>query len=1001
MSNQNAMLQTFAGGEFGEAMSARVGIEAYQASCETMDNFFCQAQGPMFRRPSMEFIEAFVDSGLKGVLKSFQFDVGQNYLLLLTDDGLEFILQDGRITIPEITATISNGTFSAFTDWTDNSETGSSAGASGGYLALTSNGASESKARTTFTINEADEIHVLRFEVVNGPVNLRIGSGAGGSQFLDEMELRTGTHQLEFTPTGSTGHIEFWHKGESVKQIDNVSILEGPEYSLETPWAEEDMRAVYTAQDGDRLWMLHRDYPPRVLERRGHRSWSMIYFEPNDGPFEDGDETIQITPSARYGSITLTASRSYFQSTDVRRLIRLTHPGQYTKMVASNDAVYGDPIKVVGIGADRAFTAVITGTFVGTVTLERSVGNTNQFSKVLEFTAVLNETYNDTVKIANDGNGGSTDDALFDAANDNEAASGSLNNLTIYYRFVIKPGNYTSGSITAELTYAGGGSTVGIARIISYSSGTSVGAEVIKHFANAGATDIWEIGSWCDTEEWPNIVSFSSSRLWMARRRRLWASVVDDYFSFDDGEGLADELIDITIRSKSSEGIRWMRHLDFLCLGTRNEEYVMRSNNTAEGIGPTTIDPGLMSEEGGSNIEAVVGGDSILFVHRSGRRLMQFTHNPRALSESSFVSIDLNRLNPESVEDGIISIAIQQEPERRVYAVLRSGVVKTALFRREEEIIAWGTLRSEGSFIEDVCIFPEEDVDAVYFIVRRYVDGGWVRYIERLGNEVVLNEEDMVHLDSMLATDIRRPSSIVLPDAVAAGATVTLEAAESAFEAGDVGKIVWIDNGRVLVTAYNSVFNVTGTILTTLDGEQDPDDDDATIPRAVPAGKWGVAEQVTSVTGLDHLEGETVQIWGDRAHLGSAVVASGSVTLPATCSRVFVGKRVISKWKGLKLAYGAVKGTAVNQKKNVNSLGFVLRRTADSIYFGQDFRKMKRLVLQTPNPMLNAPELFTGEVNESFNGTWALDPRLTIKADTPGPATIVALVPNVQTNERG
>lgn len=998
MANTNAFLQTFAGGEFGNAMSSRVGIEAYQASCEVMENFYPTAQGPMTRRPPLSHIDLFTDSSLKGILKAFQFDVGQNYLLLLTANGIEFFLNDGKLEIPEITGEIANGTFATFTGWTDNSGTGSSAGATGGVLRLTCNGATDSKARTTFTVNEADETHVIRFTVVNGPVNLRIGSSAGGEQYLDEQELRTGLHQLSFVPATGTCHIEFWFNGKNgIKRVDDISIMDGPAFIVASPWAEEDMRGVYAAQDGDRLFMFHRNYAPKVLERRAHRSWSLIDFEPDNGPYDTGDQTIRLAPSATVGETTLTASRALFTANDVRRLVRLTHAGQATTMVAASDGIYGEAIKVSGIGIDRRFTAVITGTFVGTVTLQRSVGNENQYVDVLTFTNVLNVIYNDSYDEDTDAGAGTNNDLHGVSAQDDQR--GTLNNLTVFYRWAIKPGNYTSGTITATLSTSLG-STVGNARIVAFASSTSVTVEILDHFGATGATDIWDFGAWNPVDEYPNAVAFSAGRLWTARRRRIFSSESDDYFSFLAGTN-ANNAIDITLRSKSSEGVRWMRHLDFLCVGTRNEEYVLRPATVAEPIGPGNIEPALMSEEGGALIEAVVGGDSILFVHRSLRRLFQFAHNPRALTESSFVAIDLNRLNSDAVKDGILNVAIQQEPERRIYVITKSGIAKTALFRREEEIVAWSTFRSEAGFIEDVCVFPENDVDAVYFIVRRRIGGNYVRMIERLGNELTINDEDLVHLDSMLETDIERPDAILTFDEWEAQQTVTVMASESVFTALHENQILWADKGRIRLDTYVGPFEMTGTILNSMAGEQDPDDEDAILPVAVPPLQWGIAPQVTSVTGLDHLEGETVRIWADKANFGTAVVTGGAVSLPQAASRVFVGLRVISRWMGLKLAFAAQKGTAVNQIKQVSHLGFVLTRTSDGVKFGQNFKRMKALVTQSSSPVIEAGvPYFTGERHESFNGFSTTDPRLSLKADTPGPATIGGLVPNVQINER-
>ncbi len=998
MANLNAFLQTFSGGEFGKAMSSRVAVESYQAASEIFENWLPKAQGPMSRRPSLEYIDSATNSALRGKLKKFEFDVGQNYLLYLTENTIEFYLNDGMLSIPEVSALITNGGFGTFTGWTDNSGSGSSASASGGKLVLTSNGASDAIARTTFTVNEANTLHVIDFDIDQGPVHIRVGTSAGASNLLNARDLRRGTHRLSFTPTSTgTHHLQFWYGGkESKKLIDNVQFLPGPVFTVPSPWAEDDLFGVYTAQDGDRLFMLHRDYAPRVLERRDHRSWSLIHYEPDDGPFELGTFGVKLTPDDRAGQASITSSGSIFSSDDVRRLLRLTHSGQYTRKNAAGDSVYTDPVKVTGVGADRIFRASITGTFTGTVTLERSNGNQNDFSKVITFTGASNETYNDSYAIADTGKGGTSDGVY--TASQSGSVDGRMDNTTCYYRLAVYPGEWTSGSATLELS-SDSGSQVGIARILSYVSATEVTVEIIKPFARAGASDVWDISAWSDINEWPNVCAFAHGRIWMARRRQLWSSVSDDYFSMADGVD-ADRSVQITLRSKSAEGIRWMRELDFLCIGTQSEEFVIRSTNLSEPVGPTTTEPSLQGEEGSAGLEAEIAGDSIIYIHRNLRRVMQFAHNTRALSEDSFVSVDLNRLNPETCQSGIVSFSVQQEPDRRIFAILKDGRAKPALFRREEEIMAWGSMRTKG-LIEDSITMRENDEDAVYWLIRRYIGGQWVRMIERSRSEISFNPEDMVHLDSMLETAIERPDVGITPSSIVAG-PVTITATDDVFEIGHEGMIMWVDGGKITIDNYVSAMEVEGTIDYPLLGEvEDPTVKPSVfIPRYIPGGQWGLASEVNSVSGLDHLEGEEVQIWADCAYAGTATVSGGEVDVPDGSSRVFVGLGFQSIWKSLKLAYGGQKGTAMNQPKSVQNMGWVLSDTADNLYAGSAPGKMSKLVTLSQSSVLgNLPRFFTGEKYAKFDGTNERDPRIIIATVNPGPATIDALIPNIQINE--
>lgn len=1004
MSNVNAYIQTFAGGEFGDAMSARVNIDSYQASCELSENWFNRAQGPIDRRPPLQYIDSFQDSTKKGVLKGFEFDAGQNYPLIIVDGTMYFYLNDGILDIPVVTATIPNGTFTNFTSWTDNSESGASANAGSGFLNLLSDGCAESKARTTFTVNQANTIHVLVFDVENGPIKLRIGTSAGSGNLLEELELRRGHHRLSFTPTSTgTHHLQFSFDAlDGAANIDSVSFLTGTIFSLPTPWTEADLRGVFTAQDGDRLWMFHRNYAPRLLERRDHRSWSLIYFEPDDGPFDAGPDSVAMSVSARSGGIVVTTANAQFVPEDYRRLIRVTHPGQYVRKAVNEAGLISDSIKVSGIGADRAFSVVITGTFVGTITLERSVGNENAFSKVITFTGTSNQTYNDSYITTDSAAGGSTSDTVYNASNVG-AAKGRLDNQTVFYRLSVYAAQWTSGTAVLELS-VNSGSQTGVGRIVIYTSATQVSVQVLKPFARTGASNIWDIGAWTDTNEHPNVIAFAHGRLWAFRRRQAWSSSPDDYFSFQDGIN-ADNSVQLTLRSKSAEGVRWARELDFLCVGTRNEEYVLRSTSPNEAISPTTTEPTLQGEEGGALIEATVGGDSIVYVHRNGRRVMQFAHNPRALSADTFISVDLTRLNPESCEDGIVNVVVQQEPERRIYAVLESGIVKPALFRREEEIMGWSTMTTDG-FFEDALVLREGTEDALYFLVRRFLNGVWTRTLERMRSEIVVNDEDLVHLDAMLETPIDRREFVVFCSSIAMGAATLSSIDGGVFTGGDVGKVVWIDGGRFKITGFTNGSTVTGNVVYPLLGRLDYMASQAAgrpiyVPRYIAPGNWGVAQETTTVTGLAHLEGRTVEVWADMAYQGAKVVSGGSVSLGGTFSRIFVGLGFTSVWRSLKLAYGASKGTAVNQPKKVTHMGLLLDRASDTILMGDTPGKLKKLVKQSQASQLGgAARFFSGEAHETFEGTFDVDPRIVIATANPGPATIKALIPNIQVNDR-
>lgn len=963
----NPAVPSFTGGTVGDLLKGRIDIQSYPVGSDIQENFWPYAQGPLTRRPGLRFVGEVKDSTRKAWLFPFVYSIDQNYLCVANGGVFRFYVDDALLTMPGVSSTITNGTFSSMTSWTDSSTLPASASVVAGRLVLDSNGGAAAVAQQTVTINPVGTLHVIRFEVFHGPVNVRIGTTSGASDILDQQNLATGTHQLEFTPGVSSVFLQFWHTSNAGRYVDNVSFLTGSTYELALPYTDLELPRVQWEQIGDVLYLTHPSYTTRRLERRGHRSWSLTQFLPNDGPFGTINTTATtLTGSATAGDITLTASQALFTSADQGVLFKISGSGQVATATAAAAGVQTSGIKVTGVGeSSRQFRIDITGTFVATVTLQRSVTNENNYTDWQTYNAPQSVNIND--------------------AQDNQ---------TWYYRLTVKAGNYTSGSATMTLTYSGG-SSAGIARVITVDSATTATCEVLDPLPNTGATTVWRRGSWNGNAGYPACVTQGYGRLWFARGLDLWSSVSDDFGSFDDSTVDDDKSVAATIAAGTSDGIRALSFLDHLVMLTQVEEMVGVPNTDSEPVSPTNFKPIWSANEGAKSTMPVRLQGSTLYVHRSGRRLMQFTQNPKALSDRQYISVDLNRLDTEITEDGIVCISTQAEPERRIFCVLENGKVQTLLFRREEEITSWSEISTRGRF-EEVEVLPRNDQDRTYFIVRRKIGATWKRFIERLAPEVVLNDEDYAYLDSHLTLDLTRPLTSI--EASGNSGTITITADDSVFLAGDVGKTIWLAGGRATIASF-----VSGTVITATTFEDLVTDEDGVIP-AIPRGRWGFGTEVTSVSGLLHLEGQTVRIWADGADAGTAVVQGEAVTLPWPASQVVVGLPFTSRWRSLKLSYGAQRGTALTQPKVPKTIGYVFHRTGETVLKGPSFeaRKMKPIIVRRGNrdAYSSGVKLFTGEIIEAIDAEISTDPRTCIKISGPAPCTVVAYVPHIEEIDR-
>jgi hypothetical protein len=151
-----------------------------------------------------------------------------------------------------------------------------------------------------------------------------------------------------------------------------------------------------------------------------------------------------------------------------------------------------------------------------------------------------------------------------------------------------------------------------------------------------------------------------------------------------------------------------------------------------------------------------------------------------------------------------------------------------------------------------------------------------------------------------------------------------------------------------------------------------------------------------TITGLDHLEGQTVKVWADGDLHDDRTVSGGSITLAAAASVVQVGLAYKHKLRNLKSEGGAAAGTAVTKRKRIVKMGFVLL-DARRFSYGPTSSDLTTLNLSTEADYSGG--LFTGEVKRDWPDGWKDDPRVYIEGDDPSPFILLALSPETDTKD--
>lgn len=152
----------------------------------------------------------------------------------------------------------------------------------------------------------------------------------------------------------------------------------------------------------------------------------------------------------------------------------------------------------------------------------------------------------------------------------------------------------------------------------------------------------------------------------------------------------------------------------------------------------------------------------------------------------------------------------------------------------------------------------------------------------------------------------------------------------------------------------------------------------------------------TTITGLSHIEGETVTILADGATHPTKVVSGGSITLDRLASTVHVGLAYTPQIDTLPLY---VKD-ALGKKKRIHR---VTLRFYDTLggKVGHDANHLEEVLFRAGNdPMDAPPPIFEGIKQVTFPGDWGLDVKVTIIQDQPLPMTILCIEEDFNVGER-
>lgn len=981
MARVNAPLLAFNRCEVSKGALGRIDVEKLRLAAECQLNLEPRVIGPMALRTGLEFVGEILDDQ-ETLLVPFVFSSRDKALLELTPNVMRIRVNGELVMRVPVATKVLNPEFIDSDSW---ATTGTTAGAvvtTGAGVCILQcqpvGGLAQIQQEIVVAAADMGKEHGIRVVVRNGPVTVRAGSAMGLADLVKQTSLDTGTHSLACTPHSNI-NLQVSSDASYNKVLDSISIdnpSSGPAapLTLPTPWGYDDLQNIRYDQSGDIIFIGCYGQQQYKVERRAIHGWSTVLYRSNDGPFQRSPSLVANLSVLNFnGNTTLNSDRPFFEASHVGCLFRLFTNGQINATWLGAENSFAPPVRVVGVGsANRDYSWVFSGAFVGTLTLQRSFdGPDSGFSDVSSATNVTDPA------VLGSTTGQTTEGTIVP----------DLDNAICWERVGFKGGDYTSGSVLVQSSYNGGGG-YGICRVTAFNSAQSVEVEVLQPFSSLSGTKDWVEADWSSVVGWPTAVSFVEGRLGWYGRDKAWLSGSDNFTGFAEidkqGASVGDAgPITVAMGYGPMDTISWGLPLTRLLLGRDQSVASVRSSSFDEPLTPTSASVKDCTTQGVARLKAIKVDRQGIFVQQSGRRVYELSYSAQAMDYSAR---DLTRLNIEIGKRGFRDIAIARQPDTSIYFARNDGMCAVLLYDPDDDVVGWWRIMTLGS-IENVCVLPSADgiEDEVYFVVRRVIEGVTRRFVERLaprddciGGLVNQLLDSHVVYQGVAVGNIRAahlPSTRVhiWADGVSLGEVTTSGIGVATLPGG--------------VTAQNIVVGITG------------------------AEKQYSGEPTATFTGLDEYNGLTAEVFADQqpsyhmVRVGSITVSNGAIVLPENwkSAKIIAYFGYMAPFMSAKLVYAAQLGTPLTQKKKIDHIGLLLFDThARGIATGQSFDHLDALPQIEGGGEVDADTVW-GQYDQpvtEVGGAWDTDARLCLLAQAPFPCGVSGVIVSTQTNEK-
>lgn len=930
---QAVIQPSFASGEISPSLWGRVDLAKYRVGAAKMLNFFVDYKGGASTRPGTVFVGMAYKSATAVRLIKFQFSTIQTYVLEFGDLYMR-VIKDGAYVLEA-----------------NKSITGVSVA---NPAVITSNAHGYSNGDWVF---------------ISGLVG---PTGLNGKTYIVAGATTNTFTLLDLYSGAAVANAVAYVSGGTVARY----------YTLTTPWAAADISLLKFTQSADVMTFCHPSYPPYDLTRTGHAAWTLTGLTfGSTVPTPTGLNVSQSGTGTDASMLyQVTAVDSSGQESVPTKPFRLDGVTDYTTTKCTNIVswnpvagaqyynVYRSPIARDATSVAMGIIMGYSGNAFGARFTDSNIAPDYTKTPPLHYNPFAKSPITDvTINASGSGYTNASVASVTDSTGSGAVLIPIISSGGIQSFIILNGGeNYTSPSIS--VTVGTGGS---FTAVLGFSSGT-----------------------------YPSVVAYFQQRKWFAASKNfpetLYASKPGAFKNFDYSNPTNDaDSLQLTLASQEVNDIRWLVPMQGgMVVLTGGGAWLVSGGSADAPISATSNQAKPQAFNGCSNVQPLVINYDILYVQAKGSIVRDLSYN---FYVNVYTGTDLTILSNHLFSPRfIVDWTWAEEPHKLIWAVRDDGKLLSCAFLKEQEVYGWSPHETQG-LAKSITSISDGTRDVVYMVIERVVNGTTRKYIERFAPREY-DIEDAISggytgvekswcVDCGLSSTLGTRSGTLSADTYTGSAVFTCSA--SVFVPGDVGSVIRYANGIATVTAYTSGTQVTGTWTET------PNAFYPQTTNLVPSTDWTITAPFTTISGLDHLEGQTVQILGDGGVFPAKTVTGGTVTVNRPITYAIVGLQFIAQLQTLDLEVQSPPGTVQGLRKKLSRMTVKVQGTR-GLKYGTSFDLLTEHKDRSESmPLGNAIPLFTGQWSVNNDPSWDVEGRICFQADYPLPATILAVAPEI------